>query len=143
MSVTLIGALTRKENSFMISPSNKPVILAVDDAAFVCDTLRTWLQDTYDIHTFLDGKSALEFLGKNETDLILLDYDMPGMTGYEVLMKIRQNPTIKRRIPIVFLTAVTNERMEEEMLNRGADAYIRKPLDIGILKHTINEYLTK
>ena len=125
----------------MAHNNKKPLIVAVDDAVFVCDTLKTWLQDSYDIQTFLDGKSALDFLEKNPADLILLDYDMPGMTGFEVLMKIRQN--FKRRLPVVFLTAVTNERMEEEMLTRGADAYIRKPLDIGILKHTINEYMTK
>jgi len=122
---------------------SKPVIVAVDDAAFVCDTLKTWLQDSYDIHTFLDGKDALIFMDKNPVDLVLLDYDMPNLTGYEVLMKIRQNTAFESTLPIIFLTAITNERMEEEMLTRGADAYIRKPLDIGILKHTIREYLAK
>ena len=127
----------------MENTKRKPIIVAVDDAPFVCDTLTTWLQDTYDIRTFLNGKDALTHLETNEPDLILLDYDMPGMTGYEVLMKIRHNPTLDKKLPVIFLTAVTNDRMEMEMLERGANAYIRKPLDMGILKHTIIDYLSK
>ena len=116
-------------------------IVAVDDAPFVCETLESWLSVKYDIKTFLSGKEALNYLKDTPVDLILLDYDMPELTGYEVLMGIRGVNNVNHNKPVVFLTAVTNERMEVEMLERGANDYIRKPLDMTLLKDTISKYL--
>jgi CheY-like chemotaxis protein len=118
----------------------KPRIMAIDDTQFVCDTLKTWLQGSYEIHTFLSGKEGLAYLTENEVDLILLDYDMPEMTGFEVLMEIRTHLRYGD-IPVIFLTGVTNERMEEEMLERGANDYITKPLDIGVLRRGIGKFI--
>ncbi|MCL2717559.1 MAG: response regulator [Lachnospiraceae bacterium] len=127
----------------MKNSTAKPLIVAVDDTRFVCDTLTTWLKDIYDIKTFLSGDEAISFLSENQVDLFLLDYDMPEMTGYEVLMNIRQNLNYSTKVPVIFLTAVTNDRMEQEMLERGANAYIRKPLDLNVLKRTIVKYLNE
>ncbi|MCL2050194.1 MAG: response regulator [Lachnospiraceae bacterium] len=121
--------------------TKKPRIVAVDDAAFVCETLTSWLRGPYEIHTFLGGAEAVAYLNQHGADLVLLDYDMPEMTGFEVLMKIRHNTDFGKSVPVIFLTAVTNERMEEEMLERGANAYIRKPLDLAVLKKTIAKFL--
>jgi CheY-like chemotaxis protein len=65
---------------------------------------------------------------------------MPEMTGYEVLMAIQANHSLNK-IPIIFLTGVINERMEEEMRDRGASDYIRKPIDMNTLKACIGKHL--
>jgi putative two-component system response regulator len=118
----------------------KPKIVAIDDTPFICDTLTAWLKGTYEIRTFLSGKEGLQHLSDNDADLVLLDYEMPSMTGYEVLMSIRTNKKINK-IPVIFLTGVTNERMEEEMMERGASDFIRKPLDLTVLRQRIEKQL--
>ena len=120
----------------------KPKIVAIDDTTFICETLKAWLSAKYDIVTFLNGKDGLDFIKENNPDLVLLDYEMPGMTGYEVLMGIRSNHSIRKSLPVLFLTAVTNERMEMEMMDRGANGYIRKPLDITVLNREISKHLS-
>ena len=119
---------------------DKHKIVAVDDTSFICETLAAWLKSSYDIKTFLSGQEALRYLEEHGADLILLDYDMPVMTGYEVLMSIRTSKRIGK-IPVIFLTGVTNERMEAEMLERGANDFIRKPLDITTLRERIGKQL--
>jgi response regulator RpfG family c-di-GMP phosphodiesterase len=119
---------------------DKPKIVAVDDAPFICETLKAWLKNDYEIQTFLNGKQALEYLLEHGADLILLDYEMPNMTGYEVLMGIRTDKQIGKT-PVIFLTGVTNDRMEVEMMERGASDFIRKPLDISILRQRIEKQL--
>jgi DNA-binding response OmpR family regulator len=113
-------------------------IVAVDDDPFICDTLTTCLKSEYEITTFQSGKDALPFLQENSADVILLDYEMPDMTGYEVLMGIIK---LHLKAPVIFLTGVINERMEMEMRDRGASDYIRKPLDINLLKECIRRHL--
>ena len=121
--------------------TKKQKIVAIDDTKFICDTLEAWLKSSYDITTFTKGEQGLKYLLENEdVALVLLDYDMPEMTGYEVLMSIRSNQKINK-IPVIFLTAVENERMENEMLERGANDYIRKPLDIIVLRSHIEKLL--
>ena len=121
---------------------NKPKIVAIDDTPFICETLTAWLKGRYEIQTFLSGKDALQYLSDNDVDLILLDYEMPNMTGYEVLMSIRTHKRIGKT-PVIFLTGVENERMETEMLQRGANDYIRKPLDMSLLFSHIEKHLNQ
>ena len=118
----------------------KHKIVAIDDTPFICDTLKAWLKSAYDIQTFLSGKEGLKYLSDNHADLVLLDYEMPAMTGYEVLMSIRTSKNISK-IPVIFLTGVTNERMETEMMERGATDFIRKPLDLAVLRKSIEKQL--
>ena len=119
-----------------------PVIVAIDDTPFICDTLTAWLKGAYEIHTFTSGKDGLHFLVENGADLVLLDYEMPGMTGYEVLMGIRTNMKTSK-LPVIFLTGVVSGRMETEMLERGADGYLHKPLDLAVLRKCIADHLPK
>ena len=121
----------------------KPKIVAIDDTPFICDTLKAWLKGEYEIQTFLSGKEGLQHISDNDVDLVLLDYEMPVMTGYEVLMGIRTNQKISK-LPVIFLTGVINERMEEEMMERGASDFIRKPLDLTLLrKHIVRQLKPK
>jgi len=119
--------------------SNKSVIV-VDDQPSVCAGVVGTLKFDYTVTPFTSGKDALDFMAVNPVDLVLLDYEMPGMTGYEVLIGIRTNQLVKD-VPVIFLTSHTNERMKQEMLARGANDYLTKPIDTDALKHCIKKYL--
>jgi len=115
-------------------------IMVVDDQPSVCTRVVGILKFDYTVYPFTKGKEALDYLVNNSVDLVLLDYDMPEMTGYEVLLGIRTNHAVKN-VPVVFLTGVTNERMKQEMLSRGANDYLCKPIDTDELKHCIKKHL--
>ena len=115
-------------------------IVVVDDQPSVCREVTAFLKDAYTVHAFTAGKEALEYILYSPVDLILLDYDMPGMTGYEVLMSIRLNKSTNH-VPVIFLTGETNERMRQEMLGRGANDYLCKPVNSHDLHHCIEEHL--
>ena len=115
-------------------------IVLVDDQPSVCREVTAFLKAKYTVHAFTSGKDALEYLASNKTDLMLLDYDMPGMTGYEVLMDVRLTKATAK-LPVIFLTGVTNERMRLEMMGRGADDYLTKPIVSSELHKCIEKHL--
>jgi len=118
----------------------KAKIMVVDDQPSVCTGVVGTLKFDYTVYPFTSGKEALDFLKDNYVDLILLDYEMPGMTGYEVLIAIRMSLATKET-PVVFLTGQTNERMKQEMLGRGATDYLTKPVDPEALKSCVRKHL--
>ena len=118
----------------------QPDILVVDDQPSVCREVVAFLKDGYTVHAFSSGAEALDYMLKNPVDLVLLDYDMPGMTGYEVLISIRSNRQAKDT-PVIFLTAETNERMKTEMLARGAVDYLCKPISSAALQASVKKHL--
>ena len=119
---------------------NKPVIAVLDDQLFICEMIEIILKDSYEVHKFLHGKDAIKFVSEHPVDLIFLDYDMPEMTGYEALMAIRASKAAAET-PIIFLTAQNNERMKAEMLERGANDYICKPIDSNELRRTVKKFI--
>jgi len=119
---------------------NKPVVLVVDDQPFVCETVAIMLKNTYEVHTFTSGKDAMDYMTDRTVDLVLLDYEMPNMTGFEVLLGIRTSKH-NSKTPVIFLTAETNERMKMEMIERGASDYICKPINSSELLRSIKKQL--
>ena len=119
---------------------SKREIMIVDDQPTVCKEVSSLLKSDYNVHTFKSGTEALSYLEKNHVDLILLDYYMPEMTGFEVLLQINQNKA-HTNTPVVFLTSEINDRMSHEMLQRGATAYLCKPIDATQLRQCILENL--
>ena len=120
----------------------KPVVLVVDDQLFVCETVAVMLKNEYEVHTFTAGKEAMNYMADRSVDLVLLDYEMPSMTGYEVLLAIRANKH-NSKVPVIFLTAQTNERMRMEMIERGASDYICKPINSSELHQSIKKQLSR
>ena len=119
--------------------SNKE-ILVVDDQPSVCKEVASFLRGGYTVHAFKSGKEALAYLDSHHVDLILLDYYMPEMTGFEVLLSIRQRKDLAD-VPVVFLTAEVNDRLEREMKQRGAIDYLTKPVDAMKLNQCVQKYL--
>jgi len=123
-------------------------ILAVDDVPDNLFLIEAILEDEgYEVTLVKDGHSALEQLQQLPFDLVLLDIMMPGIDGYEVTRRIRQNQTIPF-IPILLITAHEQSSVVEG-LDAGADDFIRKPFDteellarvrsLLRLKHSIDE----
>lgn len=81
-------------------------ILAVDDVKMNLDLLVGALGDRYDLSVATNGATALKLVSETRPDLILLDIMMPGMDGFEVLQKLKENPDT-RDIPVIFLSALS------------------------------------
>jgi putative two-component system response regulator len=84
------------------------------------------LKQDYTVRPFTSGEAALKFLSKNGADLILLDYNMPKMSGFDVL-KILQEDARLKEIPVIFLTGSVNGDDEIRALEMGAMDYLLKP----------------
>ena len=108
---------------------DKPVILIVDDQPQNIELLEAYLvpQD-YEIVTAANGEVALEKLSGNQIDLILLDVMMPGMDGFEVTRRVRQDAT-HRLIPIILITALHETEDRVKGIEAGCDDFISKPVD--------------
>ena len=101
-------------------------ILIVDDTVENLDILAALLKE-YDIIDATSGEDALDILEEDDSiDLILLDIMMPEMDGFEVCQKIKQNPKTKD-IPIIFITAKTDENSIEKAYDIGGADYVTKP----------------
>ena len=103
----------------------KAKLLAVDDNESNLDILLRLLQD-YDVIVALDGKSALDLLHYETPDVILLDIIMPGIDGYEVCARIKSNPRWSD-IPVLFITAKTDETSLVRAYEVGGCDYVTKP----------------
>ncbi|MDR3307723.1 MAG: response regulator [Coriobacteriales bacterium] len=110
----------------MASESRKPVILTVDDDPIILNSVLATLKEDYTVRPFTSGEAALKFLDKNEVDLILLDHNMPEMTGFDVL-KALQAESRFRAVPVIFLTGSVNSEDEVSALELGAVDYLLKP----------------
>src|SRR5215831_5313430 len=105
----------------------KKLLLIVDDMPTNVAVLSGLLGDSFRTKVATNGEKALAIAtGSERPDLILLDVMMPGMDGYEVCRKLKDNPAT-RDIPIIFLTAKTDEVDEEKGFDVGAVDYIHKP----------------
>ena len=121
--------------------SDLPKILIVEDNDELREYLRNTLSDDYNIQVCSDGKQALEIVKEYMPNMIISDIMMPEMRGDE-LCHVLKNDIETSHIPIILLTALNNDRNIIEGLKTGADEYIVKPFNIGILRATISNILT-
>ena len=105
----------------------RATILIVDDTESNIDILVDLLDEEYDLVVALDGESALEILDEQPIDLILLDIVMPNMDGYEVSRRAKARSAAIERIPIVFITAKSDEASIEKAFDAGGMDYVTKP----------------
>jgi len=113
-------------------------VLIVDDEQDVLDLLEVQLKsEGYGVLKAKSGEACLGILDKEKPDVILLDINMPGMSGWEVCSKIRFNPRTKS-IPILFVTAKIDD-YSQAMGKKGADGYIIKPFDTAELVKQIKK----
>jgi signal transduction histidine kinase/DNA-binding response OmpR family regulator len=118
-----------------------PKILIVEDNDELREYLRNTLSDDYTIQVCSDGKQALDIVKEYMPNMVISDIMMPEMRGDELCHKLK-NDIETSHIPIILLTALNNDRNIIEGLKTGADEYIVKPFNIGILRATIANILT-
>jgi len=116
-------------------------VLIVEDDPGISNYIRMELAPLYKINQIDNGKDALEFILKEKPDLVISDVLMPKMDGITLCRKIKSNIQIDH-IPVLLLTAKSNDEDWLEGLNTGADAYMVKPFHPEILKKTIANLLS-
>jgi two-component system sensor histidine kinase ChiS len=113
-------------------------ILVVDDNEdSVWITREILTRRGFEVEVAYNGPSALELIEQNPPDLIVLDVMMPGMSGIEVLDRLRSNPK-QAVIPVIMLTAKAQDDDVLEGYKTGADYYITKPFTAKQLLYGIN-----
>jgi CheY-like chemotaxis protein len=115
-----------KEILAFMEMDKKKVVLAVDDMPEVLRSISAILGDKYDVRLARDAASAQEALKKIKADLILLDFEMPGVSGIEFLERLQKDPDLKN-IPVVFITANHDTSLVKKAIKKGAKGYIAKP----------------
>lgn len=119
----------------------KQSVLIVDDTPDNIELLASILKDEYRVRVASTGEKALRIACSAEPpDLILLDIMMPGMSGLEVCRRLKANPD-RRRIPIIFVTAMSSIEDEELGLELGAVDYITKPISPPIVRARVRTHL--
>jgi len=106
--------------------AEKKIILAVDDMAVGLTTVRTILQQDYDVRLAKSASIALDMLQQFVPELILLDIEMPEVSGFEFAALLQQNPEY-RNIPVIFVTSHANPQFIDQAMGFGAEGYIVKP----------------
>lgn len=117
-------------------------VMIIDDDDETRSLMKQQLGVLYDVKGFPSGESALEFMGdgKELPQLILLDITMNGMNGYEVLERLKADEKLKR-IPVVFLTGMTDEVSECKGLEMDVVDYLKKPVASKVLFARVQHYL--
>lgn len=106
-------------------------IIIVEDNAAIAGLVQEVLNDVtgYGAVTVRDGALALSVIQAVQTDLVILDVDLPGLSGFALYDALQQQPTTAR-IPCLFMSAATHT---EELARRGIQAFLAKPFDLDDL----------
>jgi putative two-component system response regulator len=115
-------------------------VVVVDDNMTNLTVAENVLTGKYNIITIPSGEKLFRLLEMLTPDLILLDINMPGMNGYEVIKKLKKSEATKS-IPVIFLTAATDPEREVEGLDLGANDYITKPFTPELLQKRVEMHL--
>ena len=115
-------------------------VLVVDDDKNICELLRLYLEkEGYGVILAHDGEEAVVKFNALKPDIILLDIMLPGIDGWQVCREVRQSS----KVPIIMLTARSEERDELQGFDLGVDEYISKPFSPKILVARVNAILRR
>ena len=122
---------------------NSKKILIVDDEVDLVETVRFPLEmEGYRVLVSYNGEDALNQARKENPDLILLDLMLPKLDGYKVCRLLKFDNRYKH-IPILMLTAKTQEKDKALGMETGANEYITKPFEMDYLMEKVKAYLSK
>lgn len=118
----------------------KKKIVLVDDSKSNLVVGKNVLSELYEVYSVASGERLFKLLENVLPDLILLDIEMPGMSGFEVLERLKKMDVIKE-VPVIFLTGMSDSTSELDGLSRGAVDYITKPFSPPLLLKRIELHL--
>lgn len=136
-------AAEEREKAFSEAEQNanrKKHILIIDDDRNMLKLLKTALEEKYEVTVMASGKMARKYLETRTADLILLDYEMPGESGPEVLINIRKDNRLIN-IPVVFLTGISDKEKIKSVIMLNPQGYLLKPIDMERVFSTIEDII--
>ncbi len=105
------------------------------------EMMEAYLQlEGYQVSSAYSGEKALEMIAANPPDLILLDGRLGGISGFEVCAQLKSDPAV-RHIPVVMVTALSNDEDKKRAIETGVDDFVGKPLDTPIMFNRIRTLL--
>ncbi|MFN8378007.1 MAG: hybrid sensor histidine kinase/response regulator [Anaerolineae bacterium] len=119
---------------------NTPRVLVVDDDHATRALLSQVFSATSEVITVGNGPDALRVLSEQPIDVVLLDIMMPVMSGLDVLEAIRRDETLVE-LPVILISARSTQKDVVEGLQRGANDYISKPIDLAVARARVNTQL--
>ena len=116
-------------------------ILIAEDDKDIAELMTTMLEKQgYSVKVTGNGAQAVQMIGKDRPDLVILDIMMPGMSGTEVLLKIKSTPKIQN-IPVIICSVLNDMDRVEKCFKWGASDYVIKPFDSARLSQKIRTLL--
>jgi two-component system chemotaxis response regulator CheY len=118
-------------------------IMIVDDSELMRNTVKGTFKNVKIPTTILeagDGEDALQVLKSNRVDLILLDWNMPNLSGIEFLKQLRVMDGHKE-VPVIMITSEASKLNVVEAIKAGVSAYITKPINSSILLEKVSQFL--
>ncbi|MDR0442496.1 MAG: response regulator [Treponema sp.] len=120
--------------------AGKKVILAIDDNVQQLKEFNVILSHRYDLRVVKSAAEALSFLNQNKVDIILLDIEMPNISGFEFLKDIRKIPSYID-VPIIIVSGNTGQDFFDKARNSSAADVLTKPVVRDVLIETIEKYI--
>jgi DNA-binding NtrC family response regulator len=119
----------KQEQEPSMTENSRQTVIIVDDEEMVLTSLESFLklETNYDVHTFISARDAINFIQKNDIDLVISDYLMPEMDGISFLAKVRE---LRPDVPRIILTGYADKENAIKAINDvGLFQYIEKPWD--------------
>ncbi len=124
----------------LIYGGRRPQLLAVDDDSMNLLMIKRAFQDEADVETKTSGPEALAWIAEHDADLVLLDFRMPGMNGFEVLHALKSQPRTAD-IPVIILTGEIGAELESRGFIEGATDFVRKPFVPDVMRQRVRRVL--
>lgn len=128
--------INKNSNSF----DNKKTVLLVDDSALQNRISKNILEPTYKVKVSMSATQAIEVINESKPDLIVLDYDMPEVDGFNFLKVLRENQKTSD-IPVIFLTGIVDKEHISKVIPLKPDGYLLKPVSAEKLLARIKELI--
>ena len=122
--------------------SDKKIIMAIDDDTMILRVYTQFLSSVYDLRIVKSAADAEIMLEKIRPDLILLDIEMPDISGFEFLHTIKKNPRLMK-VPVVIVSSHYENEFVEHAKKGGASDVVAKPIIEKVLFDKINEAFKK
>lgn len=116
-------------------------LLLVDDDPLYLKMVRGWLSEKYMITAVKSGSQALSYLEGHTADLILLDYEMPGMSGAGVFEELKKDPQTAD-IPVIFLTGKSDSESVRLVMGQSPEGYLLKTMNRESIVAAIDNYFS-
>ena len=118
----------------------KKKVLIIDDEKMNIMALAHFLNNQYEVLVATNGQEGLKVAETHLPDIILLDVIMPGLTGFDVIERLKKIEAAKN-IPVIFVSGLANESNIEKGLRLGAMDYISKPFEKAIVEKRIHTHI--